>query len=97
MDQISYGSTSIRNANQLGSKDFMNKIGLSETYDMNGVMTVETTDIDGSLNNGFTRSLQDAFKVFMLIGERKIEYESNALPYLNSMFVELKLKQKSSK
>lgn len=95
MDQISYGSTSIRNANQLGSKDFMNKIGLSETYDMNGVMTVETIDIDGSLNNGFTRSLQDAFKVFMLIGERKIEYESNALPYLNSMFVELKLKQET--
>lgn len=90
MEQIGR-STSVEKYSRLGQTNFMNKIGLREMVNNEGEYYYDTVDIDGAMNDGFTMDMQTAFKSFMLIGERKMEYEQHALPYLNGLYVELEM------
>lgn len=92
LDQIAYRSTSADNMSFLGSKDFLSKIGL-EVVTVNGEDKIRTIDADALKNNMFTNDLQKMMKTFKLMGIRKQYYENDALPLLNGMYFEMKLRQ----
>ena len=91
LDQIAFRSTSSENMSFLGSRDFLTKIGL-EVVTINGIDKIRTIDAESRKNNMFTNDLQKMMKTFELMGIRKQYYENDALPILNGMYFEMKLR-----